>query len=209
VPVKAEWIHTHAGDVLVSVPTAAAIAGDKLTAFAPTTTGILYGQGKEVEIVKQLHDVGRLYHRIESMDVFIQAFTGTVGKEIHYRDGTCTVDQVLEDIVAAAALVARRERNKEEPHKTYFTEIKRGLLQFQNYQTRGAFRIDEAITAGAKAALLATRIKTGDTSPLPFYEAGMKKSDFLIRQPEYTDLNKLPPEALFYWYQAVNLLFLQ
>jgi len=92
------------------VPTAAAIAGDKLTAFAPTTTGILYGEGKEVEIIKQLHDVGRLYHRIDSMEIFIQAFTGTVQKEIAYRGGTCTADQVLEDIITAAALVARRER---------------------------------------------------------------------------------------------------
>jgi len=66
-PVKAEWILTNQEDVLVNVPTASAIAGDKLTAFAPTTTGILYGQGKEVEIIKQLHDLGRLYHRIDSL----------------------------------------------------------------------------------------------------------------------------------------------
>ena len=208
-PVKAEWIRTHEDDVLVNVPTAAAIAGDKLTAFAPATTGILYDQGKEVEIVKQLHDVGRLYHRIDSMDVFIQAFTGTVTKEIHYRGGTCTMDEVLEDIVATAALVARRERNKDEPYKTHFTEIKRGLLQFINYQTRGAFRIDEAIVAGAKAALLAARIKTGDTSPLPVYEAGMKKSDYLVPQPDYIDLNKLPVEPLFYWHHTLKLLYPQ
>ncbi len=208
-PVKVAWVHTHQDDVMVSVPTAAAIAGDKLTAFAPKTTGILYGQGKEVEIVKQLHDVGRLYHYIDDMEVFIAAFSGTVGKEITYRDGTCTPDQVLEDIVAAAALVARRERNKEEPHKTYFSEMKRGLLQFVNYQTHGAFRIDEAITAGAKAALLAARIKTRDTSPLPFYETGMKKKDYLVIQSAYIDLNKLTVEPLFYWHHALKLLYPQ
>jgi nucleotidyltransferase AbiEii toxin of type IV toxin-antitoxin system len=208
-PVKAEWIHTHQGDVMVSVPTAAAIAGDKLTAFAPNTTGILYGQGKEVEIVKQLHDVGRLYHHIDDMEVFIAAFSGTVAKEITYRGGACTPDQVLEDIVAAAALVARRERNKEEPHKAHFAEMKRGLLQFINYQTRGAFRIDEAITAGAKAALLAARIKTRDTSPLPVFEAGMKKNDYLVIQSAYIDLNKLQVEPLFYWHHALRLLYPQ
>lgn len=207
-PVKAEWILTHEKEVLVNVPTAAAIAGDKLTAFAPTTTGILYGQGKEVEIIKQLYDVGRLYHRIDSMEIFIHAFTGTVQKEIAYRGGICTADQVLEDIIAAAALVARRERNKEEPHKTYFAEIKKGLLQFINYQTRGNFRIEEAIIAGAKAALLAARIKTGDASPLPVYEEGMKKADYLVTQPEYIDLNKLQVEPLFYWHHTMRLLYL-
>jgi hypothetical protein len=38
-----------------------AIAGDKLTAFAPTTTGIHYGQDKALEIIKQLFDVGILF----------------------------------------------------------------------------------------------------------------------------------------------------
>lgn len=208
-PVKAEWIHTHEQDVVVSVPTAAAIAGDKLTAFAPTTTGILYGQDKEVEIVKQLHDVGRLYHRIDSMDAFMTAFNGTVAKEIAYRGGTCTPDQVLNDIVAAAALLARRERNKEEPHASYFAEMKRGLLQFTSYQTRGAFRIDEAIIAGAKAALLAARIRTGDNSPLPAYDKEMKKADYLVTVPTFIDLNKLPAEPLFYWHHALKLLYPQ
>ncbi len=205
-PIKAEWIHTHQDDVLVEVPTAAAIAGDKLTAFAPTTTGILYGQGKELEIVKQLHDVGRLYHRIDNLEVFIAAFTGTVAKEIAYRGDTCTADQVLDDIVAAAAVVARKERNKAEPHRCQYLEIKRGLSQFINYQTRGAFRIDEAAIAGAKAALLAARIKTRDTSALPVFVAGMKKADYLVTEPDFIDLNKLPAEPLFYWHHALRLL---
>lgn len=204
-PIKAEWIHTHLDDVLVEVPTAAAIAGDKLTAFAPTTTGILYGQGKELEIVKQLHDVGRLYHRIDNLEVFIAAFTGTVAKEIADRGGTCTADQVLDDIVGTAAVVARKERNKAEPHRSQYLEIKRGLSQFINYQTRGPFRIDEAAIAGAKAALLAARIKTRDTSALPVFVAGTKKADYLVTEPDFIDLNKLPAEPLFYWHHALRL----
>jgi len=206
-PVKAEWIQTHEKDILVMVPSHASIAGDKLTAFAPTTTGILYGQGKEVEIIKQLHDVGRLYHRIDNVDEFIQAFSGTVVKEIGYRGSTCTVDQVLEDIVEAAVLIARRERNKEEPHATYFSEMKRGLMQFIPYQTRAAFRIDEAIVAGAKAALLAAKIKTGDNTALPVFVPGTPKAEYLVVHPAYIDLNKLQAEPLFYWHHALALLY--
>jgi hypothetical protein len=29
----------------------------------------------------------------------------------------------------------------------------------------------------------------------------------LIQHPEYNDLNKLPPEPLFYWHHALNILF--
>jgi hypothetical protein len=60
-PVKTSWLVTDQQDIFVNVPSVASIAGDKLTAFAPTTTGILYGKGKEVEIVKQLHDINKLY----------------------------------------------------------------------------------------------------------------------------------------------------
>jgi hypothetical protein len=50
-PVKTEWLLTDEEPIPVTVPSAESIAGDKLTAFAPTTTGILYGKGKEVEII--------------------------------------------------------------------------------------------------------------------------------------------------------------
>jgi hypothetical protein len=114
---------------------------------------------------------------------------------------------VIDDIVNTAALIARRERNTGETNKKYFNEVTRGLLQFKSYLTNGVFRIDEAIVGGAKAALLAAKIKAGHSGELPHFEAGMKKSDHLIQQPEYFDLNKLPPEPLFYWHHALNILF--
>jgi hypothetical protein len=205
-PIKTSWLITHKQDVLVRVPSVASIAGDKLTAFAPTSTGILFGVRKEVEIIKQLHDINKLYDQIQSVDVFLKAFNETVEKEIRYRGNQCSKDDVISDIINTAALIARRERNTKDPHKTYFEEIKRGLLQFRAYQTKGNFRIEEATVSGAKAALLAARIKTGNTEPLPLFEVGMKKSDFLLQRPEYIDLNKLQPEPLFYWHQALRLL---
>lgn len=41
-------------EVYVNVPSVDCILGDKLTAFAPNTTGIPYGKDKELEIIKQL-----------------------------------------------------------------------------------------------------------------------------------------------------------
>ena len=48
----------------VTVPSADDILGDKLTAFAPNTSGIPYIKGDRdcsLEIIKQLYDVGRLF----------------------------------------------------------------------------------------------------------------------------------------------------
>ena len=45
----------------VHMPSINCILGDKLTAFAPNTTGIPYKVGKEMEIIKQLYDVANLF----------------------------------------------------------------------------------------------------------------------------------------------------
>lgn len=206
-PVKAEWLLTDGDHTLVKVPTIESIAGDKLTAFAPLTTGILYGKGKEVEIIKQLHDVDKLYNQVNDIGVLIKAFNEIVAKEIKYRGNTCSTNDVINDIIAAGLLIIRREKNTQDPDKSYFGEIKRGLLQFKSYQTTSAFRIDEAIVAAGKASVLAAKVQTGNTLPLPKFQASLKKSDFLIQQPEFTYLNKLPAEALFYWHQVINLLY--
>ena len=43
-------------DLKVNLPDKNCILGDKLTAFAPHTTGIPTGEDKELEIKKQLFD---------------------------------------------------------------------------------------------------------------------------------------------------------
>ena len=45
------------------------ILGDKLTAFAPNTTGIPYeksGLSRAMEIIKQLYDIGNLFEQMAS-----------------------------------------------------------------------------------------------------------------------------------------------
>lgn len=56
----------------VKVPSVEDILGDKLTAFAPNTSGIPYtknGVSRSLEIMKQLYDVGRLFDKAEDISV--------------------------------------------------------------------------------------------------------------------------------------------
>ena len=204
-PAKTEWLVTNSTIQLINVPTHDAIAGDKLTAYAPNTIGVPYGKGKELEIVKQLGDVGRLYHHVKDIGVVKQAFDRTTFKELKYRGDKHTPGDVIEDIIQTGLLIARRETNKEEPHVSNFNEIKRGLLQFKAYQMSSFFRIDEAIVSAAKAALMASRIRAGHAGSVDFYNPEMQKADYLITQPEYIYLNKLSAEALFYWNKALSI----
>lgn len=207
-PVTGEWIRTDAHSIRVKVPTHESITGDKLTAFAPNTTGVPYNRGKELEIVKQLFDLGRLFHVAQNIETVKASFDKTVQKEIIYRGSKCSREDVLEDIIQTGLLIAKREKNKTEPHLSNYKEIQRGLLQFKPYQMGSFFRIEEAIVSSAKAALMAARIKSGSKEPIDAFPAEYDKRDYLIQNPEYTFLNKLQPEALFYWYKTLQILTL-
>lgn len=205
-PVIGEWLKTDEQLIPVKMPTHESITGDKLTAFAPNTTGVPYKQGKELEIVKQLFDLGRLFHEIKSIEEVSASFDKTVAKEIVYRQGNYNRDDVLNDVIQTGMLVARREKNKDEPYASNFNEIRRGLLQFKPYQMASFFRIDEAIISSAKAAYMAARIKANEGSILEVYQPEYKKQDFLIQNAEFSFLNKLQAEPLFYWYKTVEIM---
>src|SRR5690606_17657696 len=65
--IKHNWLATAGADTMVVLPTLEAILGDKLTAFAPKTTGILYSKNRPVEIIKQLYDIAFLFDRITDL----------------------------------------------------------------------------------------------------------------------------------------------
>jgi hypothetical protein len=73
----------------------------------------------------------------------------------------------------------------------------------------GKFRIDDAIIASSRVALLATKLLVGDLSPISFYN-GEDINVLTIENPEWNFLNKLkkqPDKSIFYyWYQTIQLL---
>jgi len=163
VPVAAKWLKTGNESVLVKVPSIESITGDKLTAFAPNTTGILYNQGKELEIIKQLFDLGILFDMIKCFETVRRSFSLLVEKAIKYRGLNIGGEEVLDDIIETGILLAQREKTNTEPGRSHFKELRNGILKFKNFLISGGFRIDEAIEAAAKAAYMAVKLKTGIT----------------------------------------------
>ena len=53
----------------VKIPSADCILADKLTAFAPHTTGVELNKGKDMEVMKQLYDVCSLIEVFKECDV--------------------------------------------------------------------------------------------------------------------------------------------
>lgn len=129
IPIVSPWLHHDGDPANVTVPTIDSILGDKLTAFAPNTTGVPYGKEKSLEIVKQLHDVGHLVDSVQNIEVVSKSFDAIAGKEIKYRNLKVQRDHVLDDIIATALMVGTTAKNHSADDKPKFEEINRGLVR--------------------------------------------------------------------------------
>lgn len=206
-PIKTSWIESDE-EIFVTLPTVESIIGDKLTAFAPSTTGILFNSGKELEIIKQLYDIGKLFDQVENIKIVSESFKIFAKQEITYRGLNITQDDILSDIINTAKLISLRERNKTEPYKSQFKEIQTGIRSFTNFLISGNFRIDDAINASAKAAYLATKLKQNDLTPMKKF-SNQDISELEITEPDWNYLNKLKKlpdkSGFFYWYKIYEL----
>jgi hypothetical protein len=207
-PVQSIWIETD--DIItITMPTVEAITGDKLTAFAPSTTGILYSKGKELEIIKQLFDLGNLFDHVLDLNTVAASYNAFVQQEIIYRQLSIGPELVLMDSIKTARIISFRERNRADPDKLYFTELLNGIRSFGSYLITGRFQIEDAVTAAAKTAYLSARLLRQDYSSLERY-SGQDIQHLDITHPDWNILNKLKrfPDrsAFFYWYQCLSTL---
>lgn len=206
VDIKTKWLLTKEPYLKVAIPTVNSILGDKLTAYAPGTTGVPFNCGKETEIIKQLFDIAFLVGEMSDLKEVSASFFNTAQKEIEYRRLDIEPDLILDDIFQTGMMIARRERNSGEAMNN-FEEIIKGIRGLKNMLISDFFAIEQAIEASAKAAWFAMKIKNGHFSRLLFYHTEIDMSALSIENPAYQFLNKLKKTnrpAFYYWYQCLN-----
>lgn len=205
-PIESEWIESEE-TLEVQIPSIESILGDKLTAFAPNTVGILYGKDKEQEIIKQLFDIGCLFEEVEKVEDVALSFERICKKEIKYRDLSISLTDVLDDIFTTSLLIAKRTRNTDQPDITRFNELTIGMRRFEGFLIAEKFKIEDAILAAGKAAYLAKRLKNNDYSTIEKFNG--QDTGKLEISGELNFLNKLKKSrdkaAFFYWFKTYEL----
>ena len=201
-PIKHNWIATSGEDTIIAMPTFDAILGDKLTAFAPKTTGILYSKNRPVEIIKQLYDIAFLFDNISDLSVVKNSYNKVVQEEIGFRKLDITATEVLEDTWQACYTLAERDINSEE-----FNHLQVGIRNFTNF-TIDRFNIDETITAAAKVAYLTKLLQAEEGIKMEKFKNPLEIKDWIIEDQQYNKLNKLKknnPEAFYYWFKGLTM----
>jgi len=72
--IRSELLITGPEYLSVKVPGIDCILGDKLTAFAPHTTGIPVNAGKDMEVMKQFYDICRLLDVFTDFDMVYKTY---------------------------------------------------------------------------------------------------------------------------------------
>ena len=183
------------------------ITGDKLTAFAPNTTGIPYFKGDDsmsMEIIKQLYDIGNLADNISDIETVKSTFKTFAETELSYRElYNLTEEDVIEDIYQTALCIVARGADG----KGNFDELQKGIQRISRFVFSESYHIEKAIVHASKAAYLATLI-TVDAAKIEKYNNPLQMKDWIIAEPMNTKLNRLKksnPEAFFYWYKIYEL----
>lgn len=206
-PIQSNFVPQTGAPLNVSVPSLEDILGDKLTAFAPNTTGIPYfkkDDSMSMEIIKQLYDIGNLFDAVSDIETIQTTFYRFSKTEIAYRnENKISENEVLEDIYQTALCIVTRGAGG----KGNFEELQNGIQRIGSFIFSESYHIEKAIAHASKAAYISALIQHNAKTIDKFGNPNEMK-DWLISEPLNNKLNKLKKsntEAFFYWYKIYEL----
>lgn len=208
VAIESPFLQTIGDKVYVHVPSISDILGDKLTAFAPGTTGIPYYKNDKLatlEVIKQLYDVGRLFDKVNDLTITSSAFRKIAPVELGYRGlPSDDLTPIFEDIRNTALNISTRGF----VDKDKFALLQKGINNIGSFMYLGAYHIENAMTDAAKAAYLATLIQYG-INEIEHYDGDLSAVAKMSVSTLTNKLNKIKlanPEAFYYWCKTDSIL---
>ncbi len=188
----------------VRMPNVNSILGDKLTAFAPRTTGIPFGINKEMEIIKQLFDCGCLFDVMTDYGEVRDSYNRIVRAEMAYRGIVCPVEDILKDTIKACLCIASRGI----PNENDYEYFKDGISRVRSHVIGSRFGGEVAGAYAGRVLYLATAMLMGQGTLIKIYDG----TDYLSMVPDiekpkrFTYMRLADPVSYGYFMEAVRLL---
>lgn len=202
--VKNELLIVDEPPIYVSTPNVNCVLGDKLTAFAPHTTGIPLGVGKELEIIKQLYDVATLTDALDNFDEVKSTYRRMVVDEIAYRGLVVSFEDCLKDTIRAAACIISKGNSDKEEFPLYM----HGAKSIRNHIFLEKYSGEKAAMQACKVLCLAACV-LADRDQMIVIEHPEDYINARIPLKEYSKLSymrKLKLEAYGYIVEGVRIL---
>lgn len=202
-PVSNDFLLTEAPFLEVTMPTIDCILGDKLTAFAPHTTGVPFGREKELEIIKQLYDIACLAEELNSFVELRDTYMKTVAAEMEYRGLEMRPEDVLMDTFESAVCIASRGALFEEDYPKYMD----GIRKIINYIFSERFSGEKATVAACKVMYItACVLKNREFHRIEQVEPYVDEGIILPEYKKLSSLKKMDLEAYAYAVDALKII---
>lgn len=202
-PIKNDFLLTEGEDIFVIIPSIDCILGDKLTAFAPHTTGIEFGNDKELEIIKQLYDVAHLTDFMTDQRLVGKTYLKAVQEEIEYRGLSLRSEDVLQDTINTAVCLINKGYSNQTEYQLLMSGIKAIVPHIINGKYSGEIAAADACRVIYLSACLLTGAKyTAIINPETYIEEII--TDDRFRKMNY--MKKINLTAFGYLAEAVKIL---
>jgi len=217
-PIRTSFL-TPEREIKVKLPTLESLLGDKLTAFAPSTTGVLLRKsdgtpGDVMQVAKQLFDVGVLFPSATKYNELADTYYAVQELESEYRESRPTREAALKDTIQACLAVAATAANIDDYPDARL--LQDGFQRLQGHITWPGFAAnrEHRRTMAARAAVLAAHLQAG--VPFDFVAHQYTNSPEQIEALRAASLAGTPlvwldrvkgvnPEAYHYFHRAIQL----
>lgn len=202
--IKNDMLLTKPKFLTVKTPDINCILGDKLTAFAPHTIGIPLNMKKDMEVMKQMYDVGTLLNEFTDFKLVYDTYFKVAAGEIFYRGNEITIEEAIKDTFRAAACIVSRGSLSPDEYPLYVQGIRdlRGHIYAENYSPEIAVENAARIMYMA-ACLLKNQPYEKIINPMEFSSQRFLTEDMMSLKY----LRKVNLEAYGYAIQAERLMY--
>lgn len=203
-PIRSRLLLSSGEDLKVNLPDKNCILGDKLTAFAPHTTGIPFGEDKELEIIKQLFDCWMLLQEMDNYKTVAEAYDKVSRIELGHRGIEVEPSDCLKDTINSCICIMGRGSIRPEE----YTNFASGIGAIQGHIFVGRINGENAGVYASEVMYLAANLLTGQTE----YERISNPDDYRNTQLKLKGIKKISsirntnPLAYSYMIRSIKLL---
>jgi len=187
-------------DAIVNIPTPEGLFGDKMTAISPKTIGFRLTEGRDMEYLKQIIDLGSLFDTVKDITDIRKTFINTSKMENEFRKPQYLPDEILDDIIEVAFRYSQWLIKGADNSFKEIEYINKGFDRLSNHLV-ARLRQDDLKIAFGKAAYTAQIIRdTKVTKIIKNIDLSIVDSARFDGRYKILDgLKKRNTQAYFYW----------
>ena len=202
-PINNRLLLSQGEDLSVIVPDKNCILADKLTAFAPHTTGIPFGKDKELEIIKQMFDCWTLLSEMDDFASVSSTYYRVVSTELGYKGLDKSPSDVLIDTIDSCLCIIGRGGIRPDDYRG-FSE---GINAIQGHIFQGRMNGEIAGLMACKEMYLAACLLTGHTYQESLDSDRYRNSVFTMQGAKKINyIRKIDPAVYAYLAESLKML---